>query len=349
MANEMISLEKMSANLASQTTDWIQKDIAVGKISTPKGYDVGTEITQALFQIAQTKDKNGQSALNVCTRESVMSSLRDMAIQGLSLTRKQCYAIVYGNQLQIQRSYFGTVAVFSRMFPNLAVSANVIYDGDEFEYGYDDVYDFDYIKVISSKLENRDNPIKAAYGFITERATRTKVFGCVMTMREIQKSWSKSRNKGLEVHKEFPQEMAKRTLLNRMCKMYVNTATTLDPSLADAYNRTTANEYDEETEPTVEEISIQKAIRSKSQGEAGLQAILAKKEEATVVQDARETPANAPIEQRQESIPTKAENASTAQDLRPSDISAEEMDSLFSEDELPIEEEHSSGYGDIPW
>lgn len=281
---QMTTIEKQASLIASQATEWLLADIDKGKIRPLPGYDLGTEIGTAMLKIAQTNDRNGKPALQVCTKESITSAMRDMALQGISMGRDQCYPIVYGNKLQIQRSYFGTIAVFQRMFPHLKVTANVLYEGDDYEYRVDDIYDFTYIANVKSKLENRDKGIVAAYGSIIDTRTRERVYACVMSKHEIDKCWSKAKTKN--VQQDFPQEMSKRTLINRMCKLYVNTCTTVDPSFIEAYIRTTENEYDEERPATPSEVDKAKAIRGKSKGLEGLKNLV----KADNVEDAKAEP-----------------------------------------------------------
>lgn len=281
---QITTIEKQASLIASQATEWLLSDIDKGKIRPLPGYDLGTEIGTAMLKIAQTNNKEGKPALVVCTKESITSAMRDMALQGLSMGRNQCYPIVYGNKLQIQRSYFGTIAVFQRMFPHLKVTANVLYNGDDYRYAIDELYDFTYITDVKSKLENRDKGILAAYGSIIDTRTRERVYGCVMSKGEIDRCWSKARTKN--VQQDFPQEMAKRTLINRMCKLYVNTCTSVDPSFMDAYIRTTENEYDEERPATEEEVVKAKAIRGKSKGLEGLKNLV----KAEKVEDVQPSP-----------------------------------------------------------
>lgn len=283
MANEIMEIEKQASLIASEATDWLLKDIDKGKISCPAGYDLGSEIATAMLKIAQTVDRNQKPALTVCTKASVILAMRDMAIQGLSMVRNQCYPIVYGNKLQIQRSYFGTLVVFERMFPDFKVTANCLYEGDKYSYMIDEFGDFPYITNVESSLENRNKPIVAVYGSIVSKSKRERVFGCVMTKAEIDKSWSKARTKN--VQQDFPQEMAKRTLINRMCKLYVNSSAVTDGLLVEAFNRTTQNEYDEEEPRDVTpqaEVDKAQAIRKKSNGVAGLKNLV--KAQAEVVE-----------------------------------------------------------------
>lgn len=67
----------------------------------------------------------------------------------------------------------------------------------------------------------------------------------VMTKEEIDKSWQQSRNKNNKVQQNFGQEMAKRTVLNRAAKMFINTSDDSD-LLTGAINNTTENEFERE-------------------------------------------------------------------------------------------------------
>ena len=68
-----------------------------------------------------------------------------------------------------------------------------------------------------------------------------------MTKKQIDKSWAQTRQRNNQVQKNFGDEMAKRTVLNRAAKMYINTSDDSD-LLTDAINRTTSNEFDDDNE-----------------------------------------------------------------------------------------------------
>ena len=294
MANEITTTsQKLTATLASKATEWITTSISEGKITVPQGYDIGSEMFSAMMRISQIKDRNGKRALDVCTEASVLSSLRDMAVQGLSMARNQCYMIVYGNELVLQRSYFGSVSVFNRFFPQYKVSADVIYEGDEYILEHNDMHDFDDIHITSRKLENRDNAIVAAYGIIIDKQTGERIDGCIMTMKEIRTSWSHAKTQN--VQNEFPQEMAKRTILNRMLKPWINSAISpSNTSMFDAYTRTTKNEFAEDELVDVTPSDTDKMLASKSQGKEGLERLLNARK-ATVAKASQ--PAKAPVEE----------------------------------------------------
>lgn len=275
--NTAVSTEKMTALLASKATEWIATSIAEGKMKVPEGYDVGSEMFSAMLAIAQTRDKNGRPALQVCTQESILSELKDMATLGISMAKKQCYPIVMGDSLHIMRSYFGSQCVFSYLYPDYKATADVIYEGDEYILEHDDIYEFDNIRITARKLENRDKPIVAAYGVITDMRTKERVGGCVMTIKEIKASWSHAKTQN--VHREFPQEMAKRTVMNRMLKNWINASPSNgNTSMVEAYRRNTENEFDNgEQLVDVTPTDTAKMLREKSRGTEGLSALLASK------------------------------------------------------------------------
>ncbi len=271
-SNEIVTKEKQATVLAESVSKWLMSDIAKGAIKSIPGYNVQAEVYSALMKIAQTKDRNGRTALEVCTKDSICVALKDLVILGLSITKDQGYFIVYGNQLQLQKSYFGNQYVFKRLFPNLIPTVNVAFEGDDISYLHDDLYDFDYVKVNKAEIENRNNPIRCAYGSIVDTDKERKIHGCVMTMKEIKACWA--HGKSTNVQNEFPQEMAKRTLLNRMLKNFIKSSSNQDKNIVDAFIRTTENEFEQEMQPAQSEGDVGKMIRQKSKGAQGLNEIL---------------------------------------------------------------------------
>ena len=293
--NQIVALERRATEIAKSTTAWINECIANKEIKVPEGYDVGSEVTVALMMIAQTVDRNNRPALEVCTQASIMTQMRLMAQNGYRMGAKHCYPIVYGDKLQIMPSYFGTIAHLKRLFPNYEVRANVVHEGDEYEYFYNEETECWQIGNLRAKLENRDKPIIAVFGLIKNRMNSAVVFSDVMTWKEVQASWSHAKTD--KVQKEFPQEMAKRTIIQRMCKLFINTSNKIEADAVKAYNEITEGQYEpiEESKPEPE---VSKAIRSKSRGGAGLKDILgaeeAKVSEVVPVEPVPEAPAEEP-------------------------------------------------------
>lgn len=210
-------------------------------LSLPKNYNASNALNAAFLELQKVQDRNHRPALEVCSHDSIVKSLLDMTLQGLSPAKDQCYFIVYGKELQMQRSYFGTVAAVKRLDGVKKVRAEVVHEKDDFEIGANEDMEL-VVKRFVPKFENQDNQIIGAFAMIkTDEGTDFTV----MTKKEIDQSWAQTRQKNNKVQQNFSQEMAKRTVLNRAAKMFINTSDDSD-LLTGAINDTTSNEYDDE-------------------------------------------------------------------------------------------------------
>lgn len=209
-------------------------------LQLPAGYNPNNALKSAFFELKNVKDKNKRPALDVCSKESIANTLLNMVTQGLSPAKTQCYFIVYGDQLQMQRSYFGTQTVLKRLSGVKDIWANVIHEGDEFEVEFDEK-GRERLKYHKTSFLNRDNPMIGAYAIIdTEKDGQLLT---AMTKKQIDTSWTQA--KTTAVHTKFSTEMAKRTVINRAAKNYINTSNDSD-TLIQAINDSTDNEYDQE-------------------------------------------------------------------------------------------------------
>lgn len=215
-------------------------------LSLPVHYNAANALNSAYLALQKVKTRNGKNALETCKPASISKALLDMTLQGLSPAKDQCYFIAYGNELQMQRSYFGTVAAVKRLEGVEKVRAEVVHQDDDFEIGSNDDMELVVKKFIPS-FENQDKPIIGAFALIKTDEGNSYT---VMTKKEIDQSWSQTRQKNNRVQKDFSQEMAKRTVLNRAAKMFINTSDDSD-LLTGAINDTTENEYDDETRKDV--------------------------------------------------------------------------------------------------
>lgn len=212
-------------NVSEQVLNKIEKFQADGGLTLPANYSVENHMKSAWLILQSTTDRNGTPALQVCTKDSIANALFDMVLQGLAVSKKQGYFIVYGNKLEFQRSYFGTVALAKRAGGiTKEPVANVIYEGDEFVYSIDP--ETARIKIIKheQKIENIDNTkIKAAYALVTMPDGTTQV--TIMSMQQIRAAWNQGATKGKSpAHLNFAEEMAKKTVIGRACKMIINSS-----------------------------------------------------------------------------------------------------------------------------
>ena len=238
MTNQVV--QKKQPKLTDVVLKRINNMKKTQELSLPKNYNASNALNSAFLALQKVKDRSNRPALQVCSHDSIVKSLLDMTLQGLSPAKEQCYFIVYGNELQMQRSYFGTVAAVKRLDGVKKVRAEVIHEGDEFEIGSNEDMEL-VVKKFIPKFENQDKPIVGAFALIK---TDEGIDYTVMTKAEIDKSWAQTRQKNNKVQKNFGQEMAKRTVLNRAAKMFINTSDDSD-LLTGAINETTTNEYDD--------------------------------------------------------------------------------------------------------
>lgn len=225
-------LKLLKRDTVDMVADKIKEFQNSGDLHFPAAYSPENALKSAwlLLQDVKTGKKDGyKPALEVCTKDSIANSLLDMVVQGLNPAKKQGYFLVYGKKLVFQRSYFGTMAVTKRVTGAKSIDAQVIYKGDQVSY-----------EMVNGRIVNLTHKqdfinidkeeILGAYCTIVE--ADGSVYNEVMTMKEIRQAWSKSQswNDGQEkeqkgsVHEEFTQEMAKKTVINRACKKFMNSS-----------------------------------------------------------------------------------------------------------------------------
>lgn len=238
--NQVVQKEKQNA-FVTKVAKKIEQMQEQGQISLPSNYSAANALQAAYFTLTAVDFKTKVALIDKVTPESVAFALQDMAIQGLSVAKKQGYFIAYGDKLQFQRSYHGTQAVIKRLTGIKEIWANAIWKGEEFEVEYNErgVLTFKSHKADWKAATGQKEDIEGAYCIIEHEDGRQYL--TVMTMAEILTSWSQSSNQS--VQNKYPQEMAKRTVINRAAKAFLNTSDDSD-LLVDAINRTTENEFE---------------------------------------------------------------------------------------------------------
>lgn len=231
----------------------IQEFIQRGELHLPPNYSPYNAMKSAWLTLQSTTDKNGKPALQVCTKDSIANALLDMVIQGLNPAKKQCYFIVYGNKLVCQRSYFGSMAVCKQVTGATGIYAEVVYEGDEFEYEIRKGRR--YVKKHIQKLENVDNQkIIAAYCII-EFGDERPDYCEIMTIDQIKKAWKQGhlyKENGDGTHQKFTDQMCKKTVINRACKAFINSSSD-SHLLLEAFNRADEEKIEREVAEEIEE------------------------------------------------------------------------------------------------
>ncbi len=194
-------------------------------LAFPADYNPTNALMGAYLIMKETTDKSGKCILETCSQASIANSLMDMATLGLNASKKQGYFIAYGGKCQFQKSYFGNITL-ARRNGMKKINAEIIYDGDTFKYHIENG-----MKIIDEHKQDFMNidvdKIKGAYAVATMDDGSTVVE--VMNINQLKKAWNQ-RMGGLKedagsTHTKFRDQMAKKTVINRLCKMLANTST----------------------------------------------------------------------------------------------------------------------------
>lgn len=214
MANEIAINNKFIDALTEQVK---QKQEA--GLTIPADYSPNNALMGAYLWL---KDHN--DILTGCTQPSIANALMDMVTMGLSVQKQQGYFIKYGNTCHFQRSYFGNVTI-ARRYGMKDITANIVYEGDTFEAEADpETGHLRLVKHVVDLFRDENAPMKGAYAVVTMADGSSYME--LMTMSQIKAAWRQSKNYrdgGNGVHQKFPDQMAKKTVLNRLLKSIVNT------------------------------------------------------------------------------------------------------------------------------
>lgn len=221
-----------------------------GSLHLPEHYSAQNAMKAAWLALQNVEDKDGNKALGKCTNDSIANSLLDMIVQGLNPSKNQCYFVVFGKQLVLMRSRFGTVALVQRICGQQAsVWSECVYAGDDFEWSLQ--RGRKTITKHTQALERIDSEkILAAYAVVDPGDGRPEITE-IMTRDQITKAWSMGGAKGVsKAHKKFSDEMCKKTVTNRACKMLINSSD--DHYLKEAVQRQDVAIAEAETEAVAE-------------------------------------------------------------------------------------------------
>lgn len=217
MAEENKQLVKK--DVGQQVIDRVNKLSEAG-MTFAKDYNFVNAIKASMLALQEVTDKSGRNALEVCTPNSIQSSLFRMVTKSLDVSKNQAYFVVYGNKLKLQPSYFGNILQVKRLFPDWSPVAHTVREGDEFEYTINPENGKMKLVKHEQKLENLDKDFIGAYMYLPCADGEPELY--VMTRKQIYKAWGQSKNTTLSVHKNFDEKMALKTIINSGCTKIIN-------------------------------------------------------------------------------------------------------------------------------
>lgn len=217
-ATGMKKVQEETVNLVMEKIHAYQ---ASGEMILPRDYSPENAIKGAWLVLQEVKDKNKQPALEVCTHDSIINSLFKMVVLGLSVIKKQCDFIVRGNKLCCDPEYTGNILLAKRFGGLKEIQAQVVYKGDVFVTAVDPKTGRKHL------VKHEQNNDSIGTGDITF-AYAVKVMNDdtnnleVMSWSQIQAAWNQGEMHGeSKAHKNFPDQMAMRSVYNRACKLLI--------------------------------------------------------------------------------------------------------------------------------
>lgn len=254
MSNELAKQEKTIVDSVQKRISEMQNK---GSIELPNNYSVSNALKSAYLVLQETQTRDKKPVLQACTQESIANSLLDMATQGLNPSKEQCYFIAYGNKLTMSRSYLGTIALTKRINGVKDVKGYAVYKGDKFELGFDILTGRQKILEFCPGLNRDSKNLIGAFALILgdNEILHTEY----MDINQIHNAWNQGSMKGNSgAHKNFPDQMAIKTVINRACKFYVSTSDDSD-KIAEFMNKS-VEDTDRELEEEKKEFANKEVV-----------------------------------------------------------------------------------------
>lgn len=222
--NQNTALETVKKDISTQVLAKVDAFQKAGELKLPKDYSPENALKSAYLILSETKNQSGKLALDVCTKESIANALLKMVVWGLSPMKKQCDFIMYGNKLNCDIEYTGNIALAKRFGGLKNIKGKAVFEGDDFEFETDPETGRDKLKKHVRTLKSMGSKnVIGAYA-ILEMNDGTKDME-VMSMEQIKDAWNQGANKGNSpAHKNFPDQMSIKTVINRACKPLIRTS-----------------------------------------------------------------------------------------------------------------------------
>lgn len=220
-SKEEQAITKVKADITTQVLAKVASFQQSGELRLPDNYSPENALKSAYLILLETKNKDGKHALEHCTQASIANALLKMVVWGLSPLKKQCDLIMYGDRLECGIEYTGNIVLAKRYGGMKEIKANAIVKGDVFEFQVDTETGYRKIIKHEQSLENMGSKeIIGAYAVITMNDGTKDVE--IMNFAQIKQAWGQGATKGESpAHRNFPDQMAIKTVINRACKLLI--------------------------------------------------------------------------------------------------------------------------------
>ncbi len=192
-----------------------------GELKIPSDYSPENALKSAYLVLNETQTRDKKPVLQACSQASIANALLKMVVWGVSPLKGQIYFVPFADKLEASISYTGNIMMAKRYGNLKHIKANCIMDGDDFEFEVDPQTGRKKVVKHKQTLQSiGSEKIVGAYAVYELNDGLMDVE--IMNMDQIKKSWNQgATNGGSPAHKNFPDQMAMRTVLNRACKLLI--------------------------------------------------------------------------------------------------------------------------------
>lgn len=195
-----------------------------GELRLPDDYSPENALKSAYLFLQEATTRDKKPVLQACTKTSIANALLKMVTWGVSPLKGQVYFVPYGGKLEASISYTGNILLAKRYGGLKSIKANCIMEGDVFEFRINpETGRKEIVNHIQTLESIGSSKIIGAYAVYEMKNGDRDVE--IMNMDQIKKSWNQGATNGSSpAHKNFPDQMAMKTVLNRACKLLVRTS-----------------------------------------------------------------------------------------------------------------------------
>lgn len=218
--NPNTQVVEVKKDISAQVLAKVESFQKSGELVLPKDYIVENALKSAYIILSDPKN----NLIAKCDKSSVAEALLKMVVYGVSPIKKQCYFIPYGQKLECSISYAGNIAIAKRYGNLKSIKGNAIFEGDVLEFEVDAMTGRRKIIKHSQSLDSIGSLIlKGAYAVYELKDGTVDVE--IMNIKQIQAAWGQGGSKGNSpAHKNFPDQMAVKTVINRACKLLISSS-----------------------------------------------------------------------------------------------------------------------------
>lgn len=218
--NQNTPAVEVKKDISAQVLAKVESFQKSGELVLPKDYIVENALKSAYIILSDPKN----NLIAKCDKSSVAEALLKMVVYGVSPIKKQCYFIPYGQKLECSISYAGNIAIAKRYGNLKSIKGNAIFEGDVLEFEVDAMTGRRKIIKHSQSLDSIGSLIlKGAYAVYELKDGTVDVE--IMNIKQIHAAWGQGGSKGNSpAHKNFPDQMAVKTVINRACKLLISSS-----------------------------------------------------------------------------------------------------------------------------